>query len=113
VGVAHTSEKKEFEYKMTSKQLTDIFTLCHMAAGAAFAYFTRMPVWVATIAHLLFEIAESCHIGVVLLNEVNDLLPAPLKWPKYDGDSVANSNCDTLSFLLTFLIVRRQMSVAI
>jgi uncharacterized protein (DUF697 family) len=75
------------------KQILDQFSLLHVAVGVV-AYFWGVPLLVAVVVHIVFEIVENTAWGISFIN--NWLTVWPGGKPYADG--VVNQITDTLTF---------------
>jgi hypothetical protein len=71
----------------------DQYTLLHAAVGIV-AYFFGVPFGLWNTVHLIFEIAENTHRGMMLINS----WPLAQIWPggKYEADAIINSAGDLI-----------------
>ena len=76
------------------------FTALHFLSGAAVSQVLGLKKWL--LLHTLFEVWENSKSGIGFYQKedayIQDLLARRginLKWPKYEGDSLANSLVDT------------------
>jgi hypothetical protein len=86
--------------------LLDQYSLLHAAVGVL-AYFWNVPLWIATVIHVAFEIIENTQWGIRIINTYmieTGLFGSPVKvgWPgeKRRADSLLNQTGDTVTFVL-------------
>ena len=97
------------DFAAPSQDGFDVYSLVHVSVGWCFAWWfpgTPLALVAFFVIHMVFEILESSSYGIDACGVANG--NAGIRWPHFLGDSAINTNCDTFSFVLGFVILHHR-----